>query len=242
MITEPDPIKRRKLSDDVQDRLLAIIQAEHLGPGDPLPSERDLMNAFAVGRPAIREAMQSLQRMGVVEIRHGERARIAEPSFGRMVEPMAETMRHILSHSPASLEHLKEARATFEMAMTRIAAERADAADVARLRETVDRQEAVRHNSTAFLDLDARFHREIAAVSGNPIFTSMSEGLLRWLQSFHIDLMRVPGMEQLTLAEHRQIVDRIEQRDIDGAAKAMADHLYRANHLYLQDHLKKAEA
>jgi DNA-binding FadR family transcriptional regulator len=240
MTTEHDPIKRRKLSDEVQQRLLAIIETDRLGPGDALPSERDLMTAFGVGRPAIREAMQSLERMGLVEIRHGERARIAEPSFGRMVEQMSESMRHILSHSPASLAHLKEARATFEMEMARIAAQRAKPADVARLRRTIDAQEAQSQNSPAFLQLDARFHREIAAISGNPIFASLSEALLRWLQSFHVGLMRVPGLEKLTLAEHRQIVDEIEAGNVAGAAKAMSDHLYRANDLYHQDHFARS--
>ena len=66
------PIQRRKLSDSVQDRVLSMIKSGDLAPGSPLPSERELMSSFAVGRPAIREALQNLQRMGLVEIRHGE--------------------------------------------------------------------------------------------------------------------------------------------------------------------------
>jgi GntR family transcriptional regulator, sialic acid-inducible nan operon repressor len=62
-----------------------VIQAENLRPGDFLPSERELMQSYAVGRPSIREAMQNLQRMGLIEINHGERPRMATPSFDRMV-------------------------------------------------------------------------------------------------------------------------------------------------------------
>ena len=80
-------------------------------PGDLLPSERELMQSYAVGRPSIREAMQSLKRMGLIEINHGERPRVAAPSFARMVDSVSETMRHILINSPATLDHLKEARA-----------------------------------------------------------------------------------------------------------------------------------
>lgn len=57
-IAYPAGIKRRKLSDEVQDRLLAIIPGGDLEPGDFLPSERELMTDFEVGRRAIREAMQ----------------------------------------------------------------------------------------------------------------------------------------------------------------------------------------
>ena len=64
-----DRIVRRKLSDQVFDRLRAMIGTE-LQPGDTMPSERDLMDRFGVGRPAIREALQSLQNKGLITIAH----------------------------------------------------------------------------------------------------------------------------------------------------------------------------
>jgi hypothetical protein len=60
----PEPILRRKLYQEVLDRLLARIENGEIAPGDPLPSERELMEAYGVGRPAIREALQALQRPG----------------------------------------------------------------------------------------------------------------------------------------------------------------------------------
>ena len=125
---------RQKLSDKVRSELLGLIDAGTLTPGEPLPSERALMERFKVGRPAIREAMQSLETIGLIEIRHGGRARVAEPSVGRMVDQVSTTMKHLLSNSPASLENLKEARATFEREMARIAAKRRSPTDLARLR------------------------------------------------------------------------------------------------------------
>jgi GntR family transcriptional regulator, sialic acid-inducible nan operon repressor len=101
--TRRDPVARPKLAELVQNRLLAVIEAENLRPGDPLPSERELMQSYAVGRPSIREAMQNLKRMGLIEINHGERSRVAAPSFERMVADMSETMRHVLMNSPATL-------------------------------------------------------------------------------------------------------------------------------------------
>jgi len=236
MMTQRAPARRRKLADQVQEQLLGLIRSGEFKPGDPLPSERELMQAFEVGRPAVREAMQALQGMGLVEIRHGGRARVSEPSLGRMVDQMSETMRHLLTHSPASLEHLKEARATFEMEMARIAARRRADSDLARLSRVVESQEAVRTDPERFLEFDAQFHRELAAISGNPIFTALSEAIFNWLVHFHVDLVRVPGREQLTLDEHRQIITAIEAGDPDLAAKAMLDHLSRANSLYHRSH------
>jgi DNA-binding FadR family transcriptional regulator len=226
------PIQKRKLADDVRERLLGMIESGELRPGDVLPSEREMMDSLGVGRPAIREAMQALERAGLIQIRHGERARVAEPSIGRMIDQMTSSMKHLLVHSAASLENLKDARLTFELEMARRAAERRTADDITRLTRTVDEQEALFGNSAAFRLVDGRFHREIAALSGNPIWPAMSDALFRWLNDFHVDLVSVPGKERLTLAEHRGIIAAIASGDPKAAASAMHDHLTRANDLY----------
>ncbi|MGI9522359.1 MAG: transcriptional regulator NanR [Hyphomicrobiaceae bacterium] len=236
------PIRRRKLADDVQERLLELIHRSDCTPGDPLPSERELMRTYEVGRPAIREAMQNLERMGLIEIKHGERPRVAEPSLTRMVEQMSESMRHLLMHSPANLEHLKEARATFETQMARIAAKKCGLGDIARLERIINEQEAAYSDSARFLRCDGEFHRAISTLSGNPIFASLSEALFGWLAQFHIDLVRQPGLEKLTITEHRGILQAIANRNADAAGKAMADHLYRANALYHQSHRSDQKA
>jgi GntR family transcriptional regulator, sialic acid-inducible nan operon repressor len=227
-----DRIQKRKLSEDVRLRLLDLIESGAARPGDTLPSERELMDSLGVGRPAIREAMQALERTGLIEIRHGERARVAEPSLGRMVDQVSETMKHLLVHSPASLENLKEARITLELEMARIAARRHSSQDIERLEQTLEAQAAAQDNIVRFRILDGRFHREIAAISGNPIWMALSDAMFRWLNDFHVDLVSVPGLEKLTLAEHQTIIAAIRTGNPELAAKAMSDHLNRANELY----------
>ena len=232
MTTQSSPLRKKKLSHEVRERLLRLIEGDALAPGDALPSERELMQSYEVGRPAIREALQSLERMGLITIRHGNRARVAEPSIGRMVEEMSQTMRHVLSHSPTTMEYLKEARATFEMEMVRIAARKRSQGDIDRLRRRIDEQAAALADSADFIAGDAAFHREIAIINGNPIFAAISESLFNWLSDFYVDLVRVPGRENITLEEHQMIVDAIVDSDPNRAAKAMADHLNRASRLY----------
>jgi DNA-binding FadR family transcriptional regulator len=232
MMTDPPQLRRGKLSDQVRQQLLEHIQSQAVRPGDALPSERELMERLGVGRPAIREAMQDLQRTGLIEIRHGERARVAEPSMGRMVEQVSETMKHFLSSSPASLENLKEARTTFEREMARTAARMHSAEDLRRLENTLAAQSEAVTLSNRFREIDGRFHREIAAIGGNPIWTALSDALFRWLTDFHIDLVAVPGLEKLTLDEHHGILTAIASGDPDRAGRAMSDHLSRANDLY----------
>jgi len=232
MLTSGPPIQKRKLSDDVRERLLSMIESGETRPGDVLPSERELMEQMAVGRPAIREAMQALERTGLIEIRHGERARVAEPSVGRMVDQVSQSMKHLLVHSPATLEHLKETRLAFELEMVRVAARRVSDSDVRRLNATLRDQTASVGDLLRFRVLDGQFHRDIATISGNPIWAALSDALFHWLNDFHVDLVSVPGAEQLTLAEHRNVIDAIQLRSPDKAEAMMADHLNRANDLY----------
>ena len=128
------PIRRRKLYQEILDRLLARIRAGEFPPGSQLPSERQLMESYAVGRPAVREALFTLQRMGLISITHGDRARLVTVSADTAIGQVSEMARFLLETSPGSLDHLKDARLFFEVAMVRIAAQKATAGDIARLR------------------------------------------------------------------------------------------------------------
>ncbi|WGF90115.1 transcriptional regulator NanR [Marinivivus vitaminiproducens] len=226
------PIQRRKLYQEVLDRLLQRIEEGEFGPGDHLPSERALMEAYHVGRPAVREALQTLARSGIVTISHGERARVSMPTAATVIEQVAESARHLLQTQPQTLEHLKEARLLFEKVMVRRAAERATPAGVARLEAHLAVHRQARTED--FLAKDMLFHREIAAMSGNPIFPALVEAMFEWLAAFYVKLVRLPGTEQLTIAEHERILAAIAAHDPDAAERAMDDHLSRANQLYRQ--------
>ena len=228
------PIQRRKLFQEVLERLLERLRAGEFQPGDQLPSERELMQFYGVGRPAVREALQALERDGIVTITHGERARVALPSAERVIEQIAESTRHLLQVEPGNLDHLKDARLFLETGLASRAAERATPEAVARLEERFAAHEAARQQADAFLPRDMEFHREIAAIVGNPIFPALIEAMFDWLGSYYVQLVRLPGAEDLTIAEHRRILDAIAAGDGDAAAAAMHDHLTRANALYRQ--------
>jgi len=229
-----EPIARRKLYEEIVDRLSARISDGVYAPGDKLPSERELMSLFGVGRPAIREAMQTLERMGLISISHGERARVTSPDARALIDQVAATARHMLITSPKTLSHLKEARLFFEVGMVRIAAAKATEQDVERLRGRLDDHVESLKDLSRFLEMDRLFHREIAAISGNPIYAAVSQAVFEWLEEFHVELVRLPGAEQITLKEHTAILKAIAAKDPDRAAKAMEQHLKRANKLYRQ--------
>jgi DNA-binding FadR family transcriptional regulator len=185
-----------------------------------------------VGRPAVREALQSLEQMGLISITHGERARVISVTPDTLIEQLRLTARHLLSTSPEMLEHLKQARLLFEQAMVRLAAAKATREDLARLRETHSRMAGTARGTEAFIHADMAFHETIASISGNPLFAAISKAMLDWLTHFSVQTVHQPGTEELTISEHLAILDRIAARDHAGGAKAMFDHLTRANELY----------
>ena len=227
-----ETIQRRKLYQDVLDRLMQRIGSGALAPGAQLPSERELMDEYGVGRPAVREALQALERSGIVEIVHGERARVVVPTAERLVAQVAEGAMHLLRFQPGSLEHLKDARVFLECGTARIAAMKANSEQVAELRLAVERQRAAKANIEQFLERDMAFHTRIAGISGNPIFPAIVEALFRWAGEYYQSMIRAPGAEELTLDEHGRIVDAIADRDPIGAEAAMRAHLTRASSLY----------
>ena len=222
-------IQRRKLSDEVRRRLLDLIESGEVPPGSALPSERELMARYQVGRPAVREAMQSLETMQLVSIRHGERARVVPLTPRSMLAQMHQTTRHLLATSPETRKHLEAARQMFETGMVRRAAEAATAVDLDRLRSVLEEMRAEVRNPARFVAADIRFHNLLAEMSGNPILQAVSEALLQWLFEFHSELVRFPGHEDVTLADHQEIYERVAERNPEGAERAMIDHLTRVN-------------
>lgn len=232
METHVEPIRRRKLSHEVLDRLLARLRNGDYPVGSTLPSERELMDQFSVGRPAVREALQALERMGFISIVHGEGARVQTLNATTVIGQISDAAMHLLSTSEDLLEDLKEARIFFEVGMVRIAAERATPDNLTALAGALEANRQGISDQAEFQRTDMAFHRTIAGISGNSIYQAVSQAMLEWLGKFYGQLVWNPGAEKLVFTEHKKIYGRIAAGDAEGAAKAMTDHLTRANQRY----------
>ena len=234
-VAKLEPIQRRRLFEEVLSRLIERIGSGEFKPGDQLPSERELKEQYGVGRPAVREALQTLERDGIVAINHGERARVLLPTAASLIDQMAAATHHLLSVEPSSLEHLKDARLFLETGLAERAAQVATQnPNLAGLRASLVAHEQSLDNLEEFPVRDMEFHREIAVLTGNPIFPALIEAMFGWLKVYYVDLIRVRGAEQVTIDEHRRIFRAIQAGDGRLAASAMREHLTRANTLYRQ--------
>lgn len=235
--TGAEKIVRLKLSEQVLERLRDMLRSGELKPGDFLPSERELMERFSVGRPAVREALQSMHTQGLITISHGERSRVNEFSTNLVLDQSDSVARILLDAVPGNLEHLKEARSMFEIGIVHAAAKKATEEQVKILRELLAMQQGFLSDGVDvrnFIEADMAFHSGIADILGNPVVTAASIAMLRWLQEFHTDLLHWSGNELTTLAEHARIVERIAVNDAVGAVDEMQSHLDRSQEKFVR--------
>ena len=226
------PIVRQKLSDQVFDRLWAMIQSGELSPGDTLPSERALMVRFNVGRPAVREALQLMANKGLISISHGERSKVNKLTPGIAFDQVNDIAKLLLSTEPSNLENLKQFRKILEAGSVQIAAKNCDANSIAELRTLVEAQRSKLGQEKAFIEADIAFHVAIAKLTGNPLIQAVTQAMLYWLSAYYKPVLHWSGREDTTLLEHARIVDLLEAKDMPGAVKMMGDHLNRSDPLY----------
>ncbi|WP_119270157.1 transcriptional regulator NanR [Taklimakanibacter deserti] len=224
---ESRPIRPQKLYEQVAARLEARIIERTYDIGDLLPSERDLMREFGVGRPAIREALAHLRNMGLVELRSGERAQVIQPTAEVVVEALSGVAKHMLS-AHDGVRNFQNARLFFEVGLARHAAAHATEDDIEQLRLALEINHAALSDLARFEKTDVAFHYVLAIIPRNPIFPAIHAAIAEWLvQQRHITLnwRGRKGTAEKAYKAHKAIYEAIAARDPERAERAMRDHL-----------------
>jgi GntR family transcriptional regulator, transcriptional repressor for pyruvate dehydrogenase complex len=164
---EIQPIHRRQVSQATIDRLLGMINDGFWAPGDKLPPQRDLAEALDVGMSTLREALQALHSMGILEVRHGDGTYLAENPPQEIYSQMVNVS---LAMGDLDLQMLFEARGILETGFAFIAAERATDEQVEELFNILkqERSSMESGNRKEIHQLDLAFHKKIAEIANNP--------------------------------------------------------------------------
>jgi DNA-binding FadR family transcriptional regulator len=228
-----NPIRRRKLYEEVAQRIEEMIHNGRYAPGDQLPSEKEIMEELGVGRSTVREAMLSLQKMGLTSVKSGERARVTEPTAQVLVNELSGAARLLLAQ-PGGVQRFQEARALFEIGLARAAAQRATDDDLRHLKNTLDANFHAIGDPVEFVRTDVAFHYAIAVIPRNTIFTALYDAVVEWLTEQREISGRAPMSPELAYAAHKRIYAAIAAHDAMAAEAAMQDHLDQVARFYWQ--------
>ena len=164
----------------MQAQLQTLIEGGGFKRNERLPSEIELARSFGVSRPVIREALMSLQALGLTASQTGKGTFVVSD---RVSAPLL-----MGGYSPA---HVKEVRRYLEIPSARLAALRRTDRDIGELAEILarieDADDPARRNR-----LDADFHVAIAAAAGNPLIGKLVEDMRSVLEEHSLALAKIP--------------------------------------------------
>ena len=214
-------VEPRRLYRQIADQIGRLIAAGEFPPGSRLPAERELASKLGVSRASVREAIISLEIGGLVEVRVGTGIFVVKPQ-----EPAADTGRDA---GPGPFE-LLSARKLVEGEIAALAATEATEADIAALRQAVDRMSAHVDDFAIREESDRDFHLRLAESTGNGSLELVVEGL--WNQRAELwgrmqHHFHTTELAQQTIRDHAAIVRAVAARDAAGARAAMHRHLSR---------------
>lgn len=214
--------RARPLPQRVADEVLKRILAEGLQPGDQLPSERELATQFRVSRTVIREGIRSLAGKGVVEVSAGRGIRVASVGMSAVQESIGLFLR---SRPTLDYRNLHEVRATIEVEVAGLAAQRRRDDDLRLLTDEIEQMRLVLDDPEAVAMEDLQFHRELARCTDNEFYLVALDAMVTPLLQVRRSLLGPGGRSHEALAEHQAILERVSARDADGARAAMRRHL-----------------
>ena len=216
-------VEYKTVAEQVRDQIMDSIRAGHFPPGSRMPAERQLCEEFSVARTSVREAIQQLVSLGVVE-RKNSRLHVVE-YLGVVSAPSGGLEREI--------RELFETRRVIEIAMTSLAARNATDRQRVEIGRLADQFEPGIELGD-FRKLDHMFHAAIAAACGNPLLAELYGRVLRALfesPAFasllytEVNRNRVNEIIGISSEAHRNIAEAIRANDEERAALAAGDHL-----------------
>lgn len=208
------------------EQIKAMIADGEVGPGERLPTERELSVRLGVSRGSVREAIRSLTTLGVLSVRHGAGVYATALRPADLLEAFSVLAE--VSRDETLLEVL-QVRRMIEPAATALAAARATPEDLALVGRLLDRMEDAAERAPAdHAADDLGFHQAVVACAGNATLSAVHAGLSS--RTFNERVWAGLGAEGLTdtlFQDHRRIHEALSARDPEAARAAAAAHVLR---------------
>lgn len=207
-------IERKTLSRQVLDRFVQLLSSGQWKPGDKLPSEMELSGMLDVSRPVLREAMSSLETLGVISRKTRSGTYLNEKIGNQPFSVM-------LALSTENLQAIIEARMALELGLVTIAAEKITDEQLEQLESTIDA--IAKSTDNNYGEIDKQFHRLIAMSAQNPVVEGLIDSLL--IAHDKMDSRIKIRERELTVEYHTRIYRALANRDPHESFRQMYEHL-----------------
>jgi DNA-binding FadR family transcriptional regulator len=213
-------LHRPKVLDQATEQIKQYIIERKLAPGDRLPTEHQLAEAFGISRLSVREATKALEFLGIVESKAGVGLTVGRINMTRVTE-------HLGFHAgllDVDPQQLIDSRVILETGVLPHVARRMseDPAIESKLRELVRQFEAAR-DLKSFIDIDIQFHRSLLEASGLQPLVAFGDLLHIFFQRFRESVKKAgwkSGVES-----HRRLVDYLTAGDVAKATGELRKHI-----------------
>ncbi|UZX05417.1 FadR family transcriptional regulator [Arthrobacter sp. CDRTa11] len=206
--------------------LVDVIVTGVLKPGDLLPAEGALTAQFGVSRTVLRESIKRVEEKGLLTVSQGRGTTVNPTSSWDVADETV--LAAMIDHddSLGILDEVSAVRASLESLMARDAAIRASVEEADQLRKALRAMELALDDPSAFRQADINFHRLVMAISDSRLAASIAHSL----SDRAVESQRYHGRDperafELTIDEHRQVLDAIASGDSAGAEAAMRSHI-----------------
>ena len=216
------PIERIHIADAVFEQLKLLILNGEWKSGQKLPSENDLKDLFGVSRVSIRESLERLKCLGLVETRHGSGSYIRE--FNQ--EPPFSSIFPIFLSSEKDVIEILEFRSAIECAAAPLACLKAEPKDIDKLRRLSQKMEDSARDPGEAARYDLEFHLLIVKLSGNRYFYQVEQILKDILSTNFLKVINTIGPD-VAFLYHNKLLSAFEAKDCERAFQFMKKHIDR---------------
>lgn len=216
-----ETVRKVRRYEQVAEQIRRLIADGALKPGDLLPPERELAEKLGVGRSSIRDAVRTLEVMGILEPRQGHGTVVRDLSADALVVPLAS----VLKNKRVLVSDLLDVRRMIEPGLAARAAANATEDEVRYMAAVLERHEAKLRRGEEAVDEDSEFHYAIAMAARNAVVLRVLDVLMDLLRESRSRSLQVPGRPKRSFDGHRRILRAIQKRDPKAAEAAVHKHL-----------------
>jgi GntR family transcriptional repressor for pyruvate dehydrogenase complex len=216
-----ETVRKVRRYEQVAEQIRRLIATGALKPGDLLPPERELAAKLGVGRSSIRDAVRTLEVMGILEPKQGHGTVVRDLSADALVVPLS----LVLTRKRELVTELLDVRRMIEPGLAARAAKNATPEEIAHMSAILASHEAKLRRGEQAIDEDSDFHYALALAARNSVVLRVLDVLMDLLRESRSRSLQVPGRAKRSFDGHRRILRAIQKRDAKAAEAAVHQHL-----------------